>query len=288
MITIEQRAEFRKHFRNNISTRLMTDRIVKGAVFCCVVVAVVPLGSILAEVISNGAPVLSLGFLTQVPGAVGSSQLGGIGPAIQGTLMLIGLSSLIGVPVGVLGGIFLSEFGNNKLGHTVRFFNDVLAEFPTIVIGLFAFIMIVLTFGSFSILAGTFALSIIMLPIITRTTEESLKLVPVTYREAGYALGVRRWVVITRILLTSAKSGLITGIMLAVARIGGETAPLIFTILGSSQFFSGFDQPVDALPLRIWRLSLLPYNSSIAEGWGAALVLIMIVLSLNIGESYIF
>ena len=188
----------------------------------------------------------------------------------------------------MLGGIFLSEFGSNRLGNAVRFFNDVLAEFPTIVIGLFAFVMIVLTFGSFSILAGTFALSIIMLPIITRTTEESLKLVPVTYREAGYALGIKRWVVITRILLTSAKSGLITGIMLAVARIGGETAPLIFTILGSSQFFSGFDQPVDALPLRIWRLSLLPYNSSIAEGWGAALVLIMIVLSLNIGVRYIF
>lgn len=288
MITIEQRAEFRKHFRNNISTRLMTDRIVKGIVFCCVAMAVVPLGSILVEVVRNGGPVLSIDFLTQIPGAVGSNQLGGVGPAIQGTLILIGLSSLVGVPVGVLGGIFLSEFGSNRLGNAVRFFNDVLAEFPTIVIGLFAFVMIVLTFGSFSILAGTFALSIIMLPIITRTTEESLKLVPVTYREAGYALGIKRWVVITRILLTSAKSGLITGIMLAVARIGGETAPLIFTILGSSQFFSGFDQPVDALPLRIWRLSLLPYNSSIAEGWGAALVLIMIVLSLNIGVRYIF
>lgn len=288
MITIEQRAEFRKHFRNNISTRLVTDRIVKGIVFCCVAMAVVPLGSILVEVVRNGGPVLSIDFLTQIPGAVGSNQLGGVGPAIQGTLILIGLSSLIGVPVGVLGGIFLSEFGSNRLGNAVRFFNDVLAEFPTIVIGLFAFVMIVLTFGSFSILAGTFALSIIMLPIITRTTEESLKLVPVTYREAGYALGIKRWVVITRILLTSAKSGLITGIMLAVARIGGETAPLIFTILGSSQFFSGFDQPVDALPLRIWRLSLLPYNSSIAEGWGAALVLIMIVLSLNIGVRYIF
>jgi phosphate transport system permease protein len=198
------------------------------------------------------------------------------------------MSSLIGVPVGVLGGIFLSEFGNNRLGHMIRFFNDVLAEFPTIVIGLFAFIMIVLTFGSFSILAGTFALSIIMLPIITRTTEEALKLVPVTYREAGYALGIKRWIVITRILLTSAKSGLITGIMLAVARIGGETAPLIFTILGSDQFFSGFDQPMDALPLRIWRLSLLPYDTATTQGWGGALVLILIVLSLNIGVRYLF
>lgn len=288
MITIEQRAEFRKHFRNNISSRLMIDRIIKGIVLGCVALAIIPLGSILFEVVRNGAPVLSIGFLTQIPGAVGSDQPGGLGPAIQGTLMLIGMSSLIGVPVGVLGGIFLSEFGNNRFGHIIRFFNDVLAEFPTIVIGLFAFIMIVLTFGSFSILAGTFALSIIMLPIITRTTEESLKLVPVTYREAGYALGIKRLTIITRILLTSAKSGLITGIMLAVARIGGETAPLIFTVLGSDQFFSGFDQPMDALPLRIWRLSLLPYDTATAMGWGGALILILIVLSLNIGVRYMF
>jgi phosphate transport system permease protein len=288
MITIEQRAEFRKHFRNNISSRLVTDRIIKGIVFGCVAIAIIPLGSILLEVVRNGVPALSVDFFTQEPGAVGSDQPGGIGPAIQGTLMLIGMSSLIGVPVGVLGGIFLSEFGNNRLGHMIRFFNDVLAEFPTIVIGLFAFIMIVLTFGSFSIMAGMFALSIIMLPIITRTTEEALKLVPVTYREAGYALGVKRWIIITRILLTSAKSGLITGIMLAVARVGGETAPLIFTILGSDQFFSGFAQPMDALPLRIWRLSLLPYDTATAQGWGAALVLILIVLSLNIGVRYMF
>ena len=288
MITMEQRAEFRKHFRNNISSRLVVDKIIKIIVLGCVVISIVPLGSILLEVVRNGVPALSIDFFAQAPGAIGSDQPGGIGPAIQGTLLLIGMSSLIGVPVGVLGGIFLSEFGNNRWGHIIRFFNDVLAEFPTIVIGLFAFIMIVLTFGSFSIVAGTFALSIIMLPIITRTTEEALKLVPVTYREAGYALGIKRWIVITRILLTSAKSGLITGIMLAVARIGGETAPLIFTILGSDQFFSGFDQPMDALPLRIWRLSLLPYDTATAQGWGGALVLILIVLSLNIGVRYMF
>ncbi|MDE1866904.1 MAG: phosphate ABC transporter, permease protein PstA, partial [Thaumarchaeota archaeon] len=139
MITIEQRAEFRKHFRNNISSRLINDKIVKGIVFGCVLLAIIPLGSILLEIVRNGAPVLSIEFLTAPPGAVGSDDPGGIGPAIQGTLMLIGMSSLIGVPVGVLGGIFLSEYGNNKYGQMIRFFNDVLAEFPTIVIGLFAF-----------------------------------------------------------------------------------------------------------------------------------------------------
>lgn len=288
MITIEQRAEFRKHFRNNISSRLVTDKIVKGIVFGCVLLAIVPLGSIILEIVRNGVPVLSLEFLTAPPGAVGSADPGGIGPAIQGTLMLIGMSSLIGVPVGVLGGIFLSEYGNNRYGNMIRFFNDVLAEFPTIVIGLFAFAVIVLTLGYFSILAGMFALSVIMLPVITRTTEESLKLVPVTYREAGYALGIKRSVIILRILLTSAKSGLITGIMLSVARVAGETAPLIFTILGNDDFFSGFDQPMDALPLRIYRLANLPYDSATAQGWGGALILILIILSLNVGVRYLF
>jgi len=187
-----------------------------------------------------------------------------------------------------MGGIFLSEYGNNRYGRTVRFLNDVLAEFPTIVIGVFAFVLIVLTVGNFSMWAGSFALSIVMLPIITRTTEESLKLVPVTYREAGYALGIRRWRVVLTIVLNGAKSGLVTGILLAVARIAGETAPLVFTILGSSQFISGPDGPIDALPLRIWRLSSLPYDSAVTQGWGAAFVLIIMVLSINIGVRYLF
>jgi phosphate transport system permease protein len=287
LITVEQRAEFRTHFRYNVGRRLVIDKIVKGIVFVCVAMAIIPLGSILLEVFTNGSAALSIQFLTQIPGAIGTGE-GGIGPAIQGTLLLIGMSSIVGIPIGVLSGIFLSEFGDNRYGKAIRFFNDVLAEFPTIVIGIFAFLVIVLVFGNFSLWAGTFALSIIMLPIITRTTEESLKLVPITYREAGFALGIKKWAVITRIIIASAKSGMITGIMLSVARIAGETAPLIFTILGSSQFFSGFDGPMDALPLRIWRISQLPYDSAQSQGWGAALVLILIVLSINIGVRYIF
>jgi phosphate transport system permease protein len=287
MITPEQRAEFRTHFRYNVGRRLLLDKIVKGAVFVCVLVAIVPLVAILINVFTNGSAALSWDFLTQIPGAVGSDDPGGIGPAIQGTIVLIGLSSLIGVPLGVLGGIFLSEYGNNRYGRAVRFFNDVLAEFPTIVIGVFTFVLIVLTLGNFSVWAGSFALSIVMLPIIMRTTEESLKLVPVTYREAGYALGIRRYRVVFTIVLSSAKSGLVTGILLSVARIAGETAPLVFTILGSSQFLSGLDGPIDALPLRIWRLSSLPYDSSVTQGWGAAFVLIILVLSINIGVRYI-
>ncbi len=288
MITVEQRTEFRKHFRYNVGRRLVLDKVVKCLVFICVLVAIVPLIAILVNVFSNGAAALSWNFLTQVPGAVGSDDPGGIGPAIQGTLILIGLSSLIGVPIGVMGGIFLSEYGNNRYGRTVRFFNDVLAEFPTIVIGVFTFVLIVLTFGDFSIWAGSFALSIIMLPIIMRTTEESLKLVPVTYREAGYALGIRRWKVVFTIVLSGARGGLVTGILLSVARIAGETAPLVFTILGSSQFVQDLGGPADALPLRIWRLSSLPYDSAVTQGWGAAFILIIIVLSINIGVRYLF
>lgn len=182
----------------------------------------------------------------------------------------------------------MAEFGDNNLGRTVRFFNDVFMEFPSIVLGIFAFLTIVLLLGHFSLWAGAFALSLIMFPIVARTTEESLKLVPLTYREAGLALGLKQWVVTFRIVISAAKNGMITGILLAVARISGETAPLIMTVLGSSQFFGGFDSPMDALPLRIWRLSLLPYDSAQLQGWGAAVVLIIIILAINIGVRYYF
>lgn len=283
----QKRAEYRLLFKQNVSSRLVVDKIMMGIVFGCVIVAVIPLGSILLEVFKNGISALSFEFLTQVPGAIGSGE-GGIGPAIQGTLIIIGMSSLIGVPIGVMSGIFLAEFGDNKLGKTVRFFNDVFMEFPSIILGIFAFLVIVLTLGHFSLWAGAFALSLIMLPIIARTTEESLKMVPVTYREAGIALGLKKWVITFRIVLSAAKSGMITGILLSVARIGGETAPLIMTVLGSSQFFAGVDSPMDALPLRIWRMSLLPYDSAQLQGWGAALVLIIIILAINITVRYYF
>ncbi len=283
----QKRAEYRALFKHNVKGRLIIDRIAMAIVFGCVVIAIVPLGSILVEVFKNGISALSVEFLTQPPGAIGTGE-GGIGPAIQGTLIMIGMSSLIGVPIGLLSGIYLAEFGDNKLARTVRFFNDVFMEFPSIVLGIFAFLTIVLILGHFSLWAGAFALSLIMFPIVARTTEESLKLVPLTYREAGLALGLKKWVITLRIVFSAAKSGMVTGILLAVARIGGETAPLIMTVLGSSQFFSGFDAPMDALPLRIWRLSLLPYDSAQAQGWGAAAVLIMIILTINIGVRYYF
>lgn len=282
MMNINKRQQYRTLFKQNVERRLFVDKIVRIIVISCVVTAIIPLGSILVEVFKNGIAAISIEFLTEVPGSIGSGE-GGIGPAIQGTLIVIGMASMIGVPIGVLSGIFLSEFGDNKLAKSVRFFNDVFMEFPSILLGIFAFLVIVLVLGHFSVWAGAFALALIMFPIVARTTEESLKMVPVTYREAGMALGLRHWIVTMRIVIVAAKNGMVTGVLLSVARIGGETAPLIMTILGSSLFFSNFDTPMDALPLRIWRLSLLPYDSAQLQGWGAALVLILIILAINIG-----
>ena len=281
-MNINKRQQYRTLFKQNVERRLFVDKIVRIIVISCVVTAIIPLGSILVEVFKNGIAAISIEFLTEVPGSIGSGE-GGIGPAIQGTLIVIGMASMIGVPIGVLSGIFLSEFGDNKLAKSVRFFNDVFMEFPSILLGIFAFLVIVLVLGHFSVWAGAFALALIMFPIVARTTEESLKMVPVTYREAGMALGLRHWIVTMRIVIVAAKNGMVTGVLLSVARIGGETAPLIMTILGSSLFFSNFDTPMDALPLRIWRLSLLPYDSAQLQGWGAALVLILIILAINIG-----
>lgn len=261
--------------------RKLKDKAAYAICLSCVILAIIPLGSILFEVTKNGLPALNIDFFTKGPGPIGEPS-GGIANSIQGTLILIGLTSLIGLPVGILSGIYLAEFGNNQFGKIVRLTNNILAQFPSIVIGIFAYLTIVLSIGSFSPLAGAIALAIIMIPIITRTTEEALKLVPNTLREASMALGIRRWRTILSIVLVSAKNGVVTGIMLSVARIAGETAPLIMTILGSQWFFSGLTEPMDALTLRIWRLSLLPYDYAHATGWGAALVLIIIVLSLNI------
>ncbi|GDY16298.1 phosphate transport system permease protein PstA [Nitrosopumilaceae archaeon] len=283
----DRRQEYRSLFKQNVAKRLLVDKTIRIIVFSCVIIAIIPLGSILVEVFKNGLTAISIEFLTETPGSVGSGE-GGIGPAIQGTLIIVGLSSLIGVPIGVMSGIFLSEYGDNALARFVRFFNDVFMEFPSILLGIFAFLIIVLVLGHFSVWAGAFALSLIMFPIVARTTEESLKMVPMTYREAGTALGLKKWVITFRIVISAAKSGMITGILLSVSRIGGETAPLIMTILGSSQFFSSMDTPMDALPLRIWRLSLLPYDSAQLQGWGAALVLIMIIIGINLGIKYYF
>lgn len=248
----------------------------------CVLLAMVPLLSILFDVVVRGGPALSLEFLTSPPGVIGQPG-GGISNSIEGTLILVGLACIIGLPLGLLSGVFLAEFGDNQYGRVIRFLNDVFSEFPSIVVGILAYTLVVVPLGSFSTIAGAFALSIIMLPIVTRATEESLKLVPNSLRDAAMALGIRKWRATFSVVMSTGRGGVVTGVLLALARISGETAPLILTVLGSSLFFSGLGHPVDALPLRIWRLALLPYPYAQQQGWGAALVLILVVLTLNIG-----
>lgn|SRR5574339_244227 len=263
--------------------RVYVNKILTVISIACVILAIIPLASILFEVVKNGISAISFEFLVKPPGSIGSGK-GGIGPAIQGTLIVVGLASLMAVPVGVLTGIYLSEYAksNSKFAFAVRFFNDVLTGLPSIIVGIVGYITIVLTIGSFSVIAGAFSLSLIMIPILSRITEETLKVIPNSIREAAHSLGIPKWKITLFIVLKTAMSGVITGIVLSVARIAGETAPLIMTILGTSLFFSSLTGPVDALPLRIWRLASQPYESAHAQGWGAALILIMIVLTLNV------
>ena len=263
--------------------RLLVDKFVTIFTIVCVIAAIVPLASILLEVIKNGISAISFEFLTQTQGSIGSGS-GGIAPAIQGTIIVVGLAAAIATPVGVLTGIYLSEFAKEgTFSNAVRFFNDVLTGLPSIVVGIVGYVVIVLAIGSFSVLAGALSLSIIMMPIVVRVTEETLKVVPYSLREAGHSLGLSKAKITLFIVLPTAKDGILTGIVIAISRIAGETAPLIMTILGTSLFFTGITGPVDALPLRIWRLASQPYESAHAFGWGSALILILMILALSMG-----
>ena len=266
--------------------RRFRDRLFSFLGIVCVVIAVIPLGSILVEVIVKGLPMVNFRFLFSAPG-IGGGDIGGIGPAIQGSLILIALTSVIGIPIGVMSGIYLAEYGTSRYAHLMRTLNDVLTEFPSIVIGLTVFIVVVLrqpgSLGlGFSPVAGAIALSFILIPIVARTAEESIKLVPNSLREASLALGVRRWRTVISVVLNVAKAGLVTGILLAVARVAGETAPLLLTVLGNTHFFLGLNQPIAALPLQIFTDALAPDPGIQQRAWGAALLLIFVVLSLNI------
>ena len=276
------RKDVQKVMVKNARKAKVIDKMVTIFAIICVILAVIPLTSILIEVVKNGILAINWDFLTGTPSAIGRAG-GGIGPAIQGTIIVVGLATMMGAPIGILTGIYLSEFaGSGLFPSGVRFFNEVMAGLPSVVMGIVGYILIVISLGSFSAWAGAFSLSIIMIPIVSRVTEETIKIVPNSIREAGHALGIPKWKVTLFITFKSAVSGILTGVVLAIARIAGETAPLIMTILGTSLFFSNFNSPVDALPLRIWRLSSQPYTSAHEQAWGAALILIMMVLVLSV------
>jgi len=243
--------------------------------------AILPFVSILAYVIGQGWPALHWSMFVNLPKPVGEAG-GGIANALLGSVEMVALASIVGIPLGTLAGAYLSEFGRGKVAHLLRFTCDLLVSVPSIIMGLFAYTLIVIPMKGFSAYAGAFALLMIQVPMVTRTTEEILKLVPQHLREAGLALGIPRWKVILRIVLRGSLSGLTTGIMLALARILGETAPLLFTAFNNRFWAGSLNQPTASLPVLIYTYAVSPFDDWHAQAWAAALVLVLFVLLLNI------
>jgi len=246
----------------------------------CTIAAVGILLIILAYIAMQGISSLSFNFLTDSPKPVGEG--GGIGNAILGSLVLLLLASGIGLPLGIAIGIYLSEFGTGKFGSLVRFMVDTLTGIPSIVTGVFVYTIVVLPLKHFSALAGGIALAMIMIPIVARTTEEMIRLVPHSLREGALALGAPQWRVTLGVVVPAAASGIATGAMLAIARISGETAPLLFTAFGSRFFSYYLDQPIASLTVQIYNYAISPYDEWHAQAWAATLVLMTLILSINI------
>ncbi|MGI8422879.1 MAG: phosphate ABC transporter permease PstA [Chloroflexota bacterium] len=248
----------------------------------CALLAVAVLWIILGYVIVRGVPALNVAFFTQRPLPYGEPG-GGIGPAILGSLTLMGIASLAGVPLGVGAGIYLSEFGRGRFATLVRFCSDLVAGLPSIVVGVFVWTLLVKEIvGNFSGIAGATALAIIMVPIILRTVDEVLRLVPHSLRDAALALGVPHWRVVLGVVLPSARAGIITGVVLSLARAGGETAPLLLTTLGNQFFSWDLKQPMAAIPVQIYNYAVAPYDDWHTKAWGAAFVLIVIIGLLSV------
>ena len=265
---------------NVTQKRKMANKFMCGIVFLCAFLTLVPLISIFGYVLLKGVRSINLDFFIHLPKPVGEPG-GGMGNAIIGSLVLIGSSCLWAKPLGVLGGVYLSEFGNNKLGTIVRFTADVLNGIPSIVIGIFAYTLFVLPMKSFSAISGAFALGIIMIPTVMRTTEEMLRMVPRTLREAALALGISQCRTTLSIILKTALPGIMTGILLAIARIAGETAPLLFTAFGNRFWSQGLHQPIAALPLQIFVYAISPFDDWQRQAWAGAFVLIGIVFLIS-------
>jgi phosphate transport system permease protein len=262
--------------------RILLDRMVGALVVLCVMVAAIPVLVLFLFVIIKGLPgILTPGFFTQSPHPQGVPG-GGVLNTIIGTLEIVGIGSLLAVPVGVLIGIFLSEYGRNQVGDTVRFISDVLTGLPSIAFGIFGYSVVVLTTHHFSALSASIALAVLMLPVILRATETALLLVPNALREAGLALGAPRWRVTLEIVVPAALGGIVTGALLAMARAAGETAPLLFTAFGNDIVQTNPLQPMGALALTVFRNALVPYPNLQDQAWAAALLLVILVAATNI------
>jgi phosphate transport system permease protein len=262
--------------------RKATSAAVSTLCFLCALMVILPLALILFHLVRLGASSVDWNFLTHLPKPVGETG-GGMANAIVGSFVLVALAVLIGVPVGLLGGIYLSEFGSPRLNRAVRLGADVLNGTPSIVWGIVVYALVVVPMKGASAYAGGLALGLIMIPLVMRTTEGMLALVPDSYREAALALGISKWKCVLHIVLKTAGRGIVTGVLLACARVAGETAPLLFTASGNQFWSHSLSEPIASLPRQIYTYAGTPYNDWIRQAWAGALVLILFVLALNAG-----
>jgi phosphate transport system permease protein len=276
----KQRA-FAAKTQKTLRRRRVINRIMVVVLGAAAVTATLPLLFILFHLIREGASAISLDFFTKMPKPVGEPG-GGLANAIVGTLIIVGMAAAIGLPVGIGAGLYLAENGRTRLANTVRFLSDVLNGLPSIVMGIFAWQFLVRPVGHFSALAGSVALAAMMIPMVTRTTEEMVRLVPVALREAALALGYTRWRTSLVVVLRTATAGIVTGALVAIARIAGETAPLLFTAFGNQFWSVRLTEPIAALPLQIFTYAVSPFDEWHALAWAGSLVLIALVLVISI------
>jgi phosphate transport system permease protein len=267
--------------------RQLTNYFFTGLAAGLSVVVVGALVAIFAYLVIKGAGSLNWSFLTQTPKPVGEAG-GGMANALAGSVIILAIASLFGVPVGVGAGIYLAEYGRNRLGQLVRFTADVLNGVPSIVIGLVAYGLVVIPQRHFSAFAAGIALAIMMIPTVTRSTEEMLLLVPQAVREAAFGLGIPQWRTTISITLATARSGIITGIMLAFARVAGETAPLLFTAFGNQFWSFSTNQPIAALPLQIFNYAISPFDEWHRQAWAGALVLVILIVGTTTVLRFVF
>jgi phosphate transport system permease protein len=265
----------------NYQWRKLKNSFMQVVACACALLVIAPLGLVLFHLIKSGVSSLNLDFFTHLPKPVGEVG-GGMANAIVGTFVLLGLAALIGVPVGVLGGVFLSEYGTSRLNWSIRFAADILNGVPSIIWGIVVSGLVVVPMKGFSAWAGGIVLGMVMIPLIMRTTEEVLLLVPNGYREAALALGVAQWRVIVQIVVRTALKGIVTGVLLALARVAGETAPLLFTAFGNSFWNHNLSDPIAALPLQIFTYAISPYDDWHRQAWAGALVLLLMIMAINV------
>jgi phosphate transport system permease protein len=270
---------------SRLDRRHRTSFIMLALTYVAAVLATLPLLLILFHLLKKGAAFLTPAFFTEMPRPVGEMG-GGMSNAIVGTLILVGVASAFGLPIGIGAGLYLAEKRGHWFATIVRFLSDVLNGLPSIVLGIFAWEFLVRPFGGFSALAGGIALGAMMIPLVTRTTEEMVRLVPVSLREAALALGYTRWRTALGVVLRTALPGIVTGALVAIARIAGETAPLLFTALGNQFWSTQLTAPFAALPLQIFTYAISPYDTAHAQAWAGALVLIAIVFIISLAARY--